>query len=332
MPAQQQWTWTEVFSHLQVDPQKIHSDWKTACHEIDCFVDNQLPTQQLQQLDARFAPISKTKPQELIYRGLGWGALENYRASAQGKNGGIPEELPFTENDLGPQQQPWIELLDKGSLPVRKPDQDPGQYMIQEQWRQLLEDSIETGKGEHWLSWLHLGIMCFEAGDPSSAREAWEKSISLTPSLWAYRNLACLELHDKKPEVALKLLMQAWQLGPRITPVALEILHAMNELQAWPQLKKFLASLQEDIANHERVLLERARQALREDNLDELEGLLDREYDTIREGENMLTDLWFALHEKRLAKAEGIPIDDELKARVRREFPPPARIDFRMYT
>ena len=106
----------------------------------------------------------------------------------------------------------------------------------------------------------------------------------------------------------------------------------MNELQAWPQLKKFLASLPEKIANHERVLLERARQALRDDNLEELEDLLNREYDTIREGETTLTDLWFALHEKRLAQTEGIPIDDELKARVRCQFPPPSHIDFRMYT
>ena len=50
----------------------------------------------------------------------------------------------------------------------------------------------------------------------------------------------------------------------------------------------------------------------------------------IREGEVALTDLWFDLQTKRLAAAENMPVDDNLKERVKRELPPPARIDFRM--
>ena len=50
----------------------------------------------------------------------------------------------------------------------------------------------------------------------------------------------------------------------------------------------------------------------------------------MREGEVVLTDLWFGLHEKRVAAAESVPINDALKERVRREFPPPENLDFRM--
>jgi len=49
----------------------------------------------------------------------------------------------------------------------------------------------------------------------------------------------------------------------------------------------------------------------------------------MREGEVLLSDLWYRMHEKRLAEAEGVAIDDELRERVRRDFPPPAHIDFR---
>ena len=38
----------------------------------------------------------------------------------------------------------------------------------------------------------------------------------------------------------------------------------------------------------------------------------------VREGEVALTDLWFALQEKRIARAEGIAIDDALKQREAR--------------
>ena len=56
-----------------------------------------------------------------------------------------------------------------------------------------------------------------------------------------------------------------------------------------------------------------------------------RAYDFLREGEVVLTDLWFGMHERRLAAAENVPINDELRQRVRREFPPPAHLDFRMH-
>jgi hypothetical protein len=52
----------------------------------------------------------------------------------------------------------------------------------------------------------------------------------------------------------------------------------------------------------------------------------------MREGEVVLTDLWFGLHEKRIAAAENVPVNDALKERVRREFPPPENLDFRMQT
>jgi hypothetical protein len=36
------------------------------------------------------------------------------------------------------------------------------------------------------------------------------------------------------------------------------------------------------------------------------------------------------LRERKLALAEGLELDDALKARVRQDFPPPYSIDFRM--
>jgi len=55
-----------------------------------------------------------------------------------------------------------------------------------------------------------------------------------------------------------------------------------------------------------------AQAALDRGKLDEVEGLFDHEFATNREGEVTLTDLWFALHEKNLAKQENLPIDDAL--------------------
>jgi len=50
----------------------------------------------------------------------------------------------------------------------------------------------------------------------------------------------------------------------------------------------------------------------------------------LREGETSLSDLWFDFQERRLGVGENIPIDDGLRARVRRDFPLPKEFDFRM--
>lgn len=50
----------------------------------------------------------------------------------------------------------------------------------------------------------------------------------------------------------------------------------------------------------------------------------------LREGEIALSELWFEYHACRLSAAEKLPLDAALRARVRREFPLPAELDFRM--
>jgi len=44
----------------------------------------------------------------------------------------------------------------------------------------------------------------------------------------------------------------------------------------------------------------------------------------------MLTDLWFAMHERRIANAENTVSDNALHQRVREECLPPASLDFRV--
>lgn len=332
MPAGAVWSWTEAFGHLHVDPAKAHGGWSEATAVVAEALESRLSSHELDQLDAGFADVARDEPQEILYHGLGWGALEIERADACQEDSGIPLELPFPSEDLGPEHHPWLELLNAGALPLRDPSEEPGSYMIQKEWRKLLEASITIGRGDHWLSWLHLGVMHMEAGDADAAQSAWKESICRTPNLWACRNLACLELRRDNTELALRHFLEAWKLGPKITPLALEILPVMEQLDAWPQLKDFLATLDETTTQHERVRLAQAKLALHENDLETLESLLDHEYETISEGETTLTDLWFAMHERRLAQQEGIAIDESLRARVRREFPPPAHIDFRMFT
>ena len=67
-------------------------------------------------------------------------------------------------------------------------------------------------------------------------------------------------------------------------------------------------------------------------DLERPKGILTEDFELpdVREGETILTDLWFAMHERRIADVENTVIDDALRQRVREECPPPASLDFRV--
>ena len=100
---------------------------------------------------------------------------------------------------------------------------------------------------------------------------------------------------------------------------------------AWIELAKDFPS---EVAATGRVLLLVGEAHLALGHLDEVAAILRTapEIEDLREGEVALSDLWYRMHEQRISAAEGIPVDDNLRERVRSEFPPPAAIDFRMAT
>ncbi len=224
----------------------------------------------------------------------------------------------------------WLSLLERGALAAREPVQGPGAYMVQPEWRTILEASVRNSGGGDWLSCLHLGVMRMEARDTDAAREAWERSIALAPNAWAYRNLAVLAERRGDTERAVKLLKQAWDAGPKVRPVAQEYADLLNRTGQYAEAVDFISGLPENIRGHERLLIALARAALKTGRFEHVEGIFDTEFAQIRECETSLTDLWFAYHENRIADAEGIPVDDALRERVRREHVPPRNIDFRM--
>ena len=93
-----------------------------------------------------------------------------------------------------------------------------------------------------------------------------------------------------------------------------------------------LAELPDSVRQVGRIRLLEAQAALSVGDTKSLQRFFDAPVvvPDIREGEISLSDLWFGYQEQRVSQAEQLPIDAALRARVHREFPPPADIDFRM--
>lgn len=326
MPARTDWAWTEAYGLMQADPAKVHStDWTEARTAVGSVLEEMLPLEKLNRMDSDLAEVTARAPEEILFAGDGWGSLELARDGANA----LPE-LPFPHDCLGPDQQQWLTLLRDGVLPERDIEEEPGCFMVQPEWRELLEESVRRGASDHWLGWLHLGVMRLENLDPDGAREAWTRSIERRPSGWAYRNLAVLEIRAGNNEAACDLMRQAWEVGPKVSSLALEYVDLLEKTGRWDDLRGFVADLPEELRRHERMLIAAAKLALHFDDLRGVEEILSHEFATIREGEVILTDLWFAWQAKLISEAEGIPVSDELLARVRRELTPPTTLDLRM--
>ena len=124
------------------------------------------------------------------------------------------------------------------------------------------------------------------------------------------------------------LLLRAWEVGPRIAPLAIEVARMLLVTRQHERLSVFLASLPASIRQHERIVLMAAFSALEMGRLSEVEPAFHRHYVGIREGETTLSELWFGYYEKKLAA--GKPIEETLRNYVRKEFPLPAHLTFRL--
>ena len=326
MPGKAQWDWTEAYGLMQLSPSQAHcKSWTDAVDAVDVELEKMLPNGEVTALDREFAAVTTRPPEEIIFAGEGWGSLEAARNPSS-----VIEELPFAKQYLTIDQMPWLTLLDEGYLPEREPEEGPGHFMVQPEWRAQLEESIECGKSDHWLGWLHLGVMRLENLDPDGARAAWIRSIEHKPTSWAYRNLSVLASRENDIDAACDYLKRAWDTGPQEISLALEYANILERHERWDDLRTLLSGLPDQMSRHERMLIVAAKLALHFNELSEVEQILTNDFASIREGEVTLTDLWFTLQAKRISVSENIPFTDELMARVRRELIPPQRLDQRM--
>jgi predicted TPR repeat methyltransferase len=207
--------------------------------------------------------------------------------------------------------------------------------MTQPQWRELLEQSVNTGgRAAHWTGWYHLAVMHYRAGDLAGARQAWEQSLRAEPNVWSARDLAFLAIDQCDEPAAVDLYLKAAAIAPHLIPLAIECAKVLLQTRRFAQLTKFADSLPPEVQSTGRLRLLRAMAALEQGDLTAVENYFEGDVDipNIREKEIALSDLWFRWQEQRVARERGVPIDDALRSKVRRDFPPPMRFDFRLRT
>jgi hypothetical protein len=222
---------------------------------------------------------------EVVRAGSGWGALEDRLTP-----GISTAATPFTTT--GPEQAPWVALLDAGFLPVG----DPVSYVAGEQWRKLVESSPRN-----WATAYHLGVMAHAEGDVETARAHYLESLAHRDTSWALRALGLLD-------GSADLLVAAHGMDPYRWQLAVE---AVGALSAADRALAFVDALPESVRSHGRIRLAEVRASLAAGAVERAAEVLRSGFDVddLREGEVSLDALWH----------QACPDD-----------PLPARYDFRM--
>lgn len=333
MPAHTEWAWLEAYGLLDAGAATVHgADWAQATQAVEDRLERLIPRAELQAELERSAVWVGQPPLDIVQRGSGWAALERGRREVAGQAPFCTPALVFDDQALDDEQAPWLGLLHDGSFPEAVGDAEPGGYLVQAEWRSLLEAAVAAGHGVHWLAWLHLGVMRYYAGDLAGAREAWEQSVADRRTPWALRNLAILAADDQLEEQSAALFLEAHRLRPTCVPLTIECGNALLTAHRHQDWLDILAAAPQNLRANGRIRLLEARAALALGDHARVTSILAQGLviADLREGDQALSDLWYDFQIQRLRVEEDLPPDETLRGRVEREFPMPKGLDFRM--
>lgn len=328
MPEKTVWSFTQAFSSLPLPDGVTQTPYQEAMRTMESALDSVLSRSWIEEQDARCAALSDTASEAVAFMGSGWGALEQERRAVDGEE---PLPLAFPVDAMTEEQQPWLSLLREWTMP-ESPAEAPGlSYLTGQAWETKLEDLLSL-QPDHDTALVHLGIMRYEAGAPKEAVSCWERAMALRPTALAARNLA-QALRDKGHlRRALPVMEQAISLlGDRPDYAYIkEYAQLLLDCGEYRKAFELLSSCPEDKPDILHVMTGKAGWlAGQSDALDD--AFFARTYADVREGENPLTELWFAREAKKRAEAEGRPDNSEFLAELRRTTAPPRHIDFRMF-
>jgi tetratricopeptide (TPR) repeat protein len=320
--------WMEAYGSLRADPGRVHgSDWAAACAEVEGQLERALPRVRLDKLFHDTEALADRVPAQILHRGSGWGALERRRRQRAAEMPLCPPALAFDDASLTDEQAPWLALLETGHFPEADA---PGAWMVQDAWRPWLERCAD----DHWLIWLHRGVMRHDHGDPAGAEAAWEQSLARRRTPWALRQLAVCARQADQPERAAALWREAHELLPQLLPLAIECLDALIAAGQSSVALELAGRMPPQMAGQGRILAMRAQAALEAGFLEQAETILGQSLGIadLREGSLLLSDLWYDLQARRLAVREGSGVTDAIRQRARATAVLPAHLDYRMAT
>ncbi len=311
LPGRSRWSWLETYGPLQVDPATAHAaDWSVGAAAVERALEASAPQAWLAAEATTAASLVDRPPVEVLHQGSGWGALERHRRLADGE---APLDLPgtpFSNRTLGPEQQPWLDLLQSGRLDLDL-HEPPSSYQVAPAWLTRLRKA--SGPAADLLR----GVAEAYAGNQEAARAAWRRSVTALPTAWAWRNLGMLA-GEEDADAGIAALGEARALAPGVLTLVLEQLTLVLEAGRPAAALRLVDELSGDLRAEPRVQLIEARAAVGAGEVDRAGDVLEPGLvvPQLREGADLLEDLWRDYRSLRWEQAGKTPAEARKASRL----------------
>jgi tetratricopeptide (TPR) repeat protein len=290
-------TFTECYTALNMDKSITHGDRIEASKAISELV-NSMP-------DPKDAPIPLDREKTVIHLGSGFGALEGEK---------ISNFYPFPKESLGAEQAEWLFLEENGYLKEPSIDYLPISYRIDEKTLDALIESTKKETGDHWYTYLHIGIIKYALGDSVGALDALIKSIEKKDNPASRRNLSALykNVFMKKDE-AIKNIERAYELSfdpcRGLVQDLAKTLTALGEDERWLEI---YPTLNEELRERGRLKLYTAIALVNLGRIEDAKKYVNEDFEMpdVKEGELSVSAVWKSIY------GDSLPLPDHLNFRM----------------
>ncbi|WP_419999188.1 DUF5107 domain-containing protein [Streptomyces boninensis] len=327
-------SWLEAYGPLAADPGLVHgADWAAARSAAGAALAAVLPRERVAEAYGRWSTLAAdAEPGEWLAKGSGWGALEVERGGYE-----LPG-TPFPAATLGPEQEPWLELVRGGRLAADPQAHVPGPAPVAAPWRKLLEEA-EPGPDRDYF----LGVAQWHAGEHAEAVRTWEQALSYggDHDPWTVRGLAVAAAESGAWERAADLYLGAFRESVDRcwdrrywkhfhVALAREAVPALLAVGRPDDADEVLQGLRPSDRARGCFQLLRAQTLVARGDARAARAIFDAGFAVadLREGAGVLGETWFAIAERLVAG--DAEITAAVRERARAEHPLPARYAYRM--
>ena len=305
MPPNTTWEWLEGYGPMNADGDKVHGEWQGAKAEVAEKLNGLITAEALEDLLEKTKPMAKAKATgELLFRGSGWGALENLLRANIGRPQ-MATHLDFGE--IGEEQADWMYLMKRGTLPEHSPDDVPVSYMLQNEWLGKLESAADGGDLTNWYTQYQLGTTYLCKNRLQEAYERLERSYKLCPNPWSLHALANFKRTLGDIGAAATLCAKASRMRPHDASLAKEAMEFLCAAGKHEEAIELASELPEDVRSIGRVKIYITMAHINLGHVEEAEAVLYEDggivLPDIREGELIITDLYLRILEQKAKRA-----------------------------
>ena len=302
------WEWMEQYGSVQISEDVLEKEYRERTVLVTGKILETGLHEKLKEKLETSKEMSRKKAQT-VYRGSGYGALAVHGESTK--------HLEFSMKAVNESQaenskeeavlEKWKHFFETGILHCPKPLEAPDEFMMDETNVDFLETHMEEN-AQNWYAYYQLGLGYYRKEDYGKAEKAFEDSLKLRESAWAFHGLSCVKLMQNEKDQAGRYILQGMAFERKELSYLKEGFRILLLAEKYEELSHFYRKLDKEEQEDSRLKLGyvQALHGLKQDKkaLDLLEskgGLIPED---IREGEDSLGKVWKELY-KSVYKKEG---------------------------